>query len=126
MQNDHIKLHDCYLDICVVLLNREIINIEIYNNFGLPEFKKSLTYASMLYSHQFKKKEPYDNAKKVTSLNIMKGNVNEENNSLINKYELTNMMNHKKLLKDGLKMLLLRLNILEKEEYSKNKSRCIR
>ena len=77
VQNDHIKLHDCYLDICVVLSNREIINIEMYNNFGMPECKKSLTYASMLYSHQLKKKEPYDNAKKVTSLNIMKGNFNE-------------------------------------------------
>ncbi len=85
VQNDHIKLHDCYLDICVVLSNREIINIEMYNNFGMPECKKSLTYASMLYSHQLKKKEPYENAKKVTSLNIMRGNFNEENN---NKYSL--------------------------------------
>ena len=126
VQNDHIKLHDCYLDICVVLSNREIINIEMYNNFGMPECKKSLTYASMLYSHQLKKKEPCDNAKKVTSLNIMKGNFNEENNSLLNKYELINLKNHKKLLEDGLEMLLLRLDILEKEEYSKDKSRCIR
>ncbi len=126
VQNDHIKLHDCYLDICVVLSNREIINIEMYNNFGMPECKKSLTYASMLYSHQLKKKEPYDNAKKVTSLNIMKGNFNEENNSLLNRYELINLKNHKKLLEDGLEMLLLRLDILEKEEYSKDKSRCIR
>ena len=126
VQNDHIKLHDCYLDICVVLSNREIINIEMYNNFGMPECKKSLTYASMLYSHQLKKKEPYDNAKKVTSLNIMKGNFNEENNSLLNKYELINLKNYKKLLEDGLEMLLLRLDILEKEEYSKDKSRCIR
>ena len=120
VQNDHIKLHDCYLDICVVLSNREIINIEMYNNFGMPECKKSLT------SHQLKKKEPYDNAKKVTSLNIMKGNFNEENNSLLNRYELINLKNHKKLLEDGLEMLLLRLDILEKEEYSKDKSRCIR
>ncbi len=126
VQNDHIKLHDCYLDICVVLSNREIINIEMYNNFGMPECKKSLTYASMLYSHQFKKKEPYENAKKVTSLNIMRGNFNEENNNLLNKYELTNLKNHKKLLEDGLEMLLLRLDILEKEEYSKDESRCIR
>ena len=122
VQNDHINLHDCYLDICVVLSNREIINIEMYNNF----FKKSLTYASMLYSHQLKKKEPYENAKKVTSLNIMRGNFNEENNNLLNKYELINLKNHKKLLEDGLEMLLLRLDILEKEEYSKDNSRCIR
>ena len=126
VQNDHIKLHDCYLDICVVLSNREIINIEMYNNFGMPECKKSLTYASMLYSHQLKKKEPYDNAKKVPSLIIMKGNFNEENNSLLNRYGLINLKNHKKLLEDGLEMLLLRLDILEKEEYSKDKSRCIR
>ena len=88
VQNDHIKLHDCYLDICVVLSNREIINIEMYNNFGMPECKKSLTYASMLYFHQLKKKEPYENAKKVTSLNIMRGNFNEENNNKKYKYKI--------------------------------------
>ena len=79
------------------------------------------------YTHiSLRKKNQYDNAKKVTSLNIMRGNFNEGNNNLLNKYELTNLVNHKKLLENGLEMLLLRLDILEKEEYSKNKSRCIR
>ena len=86
VQNDHIKLHDYYLDICVVLSNGEIINLEMYNNFGITECKKSLTYASMLYSHQLKKQETYDNAKKVISLNIMSGNYDGMNDKLINKY----------------------------------------
>lgn len=84
VQNNHIKLHDYYLDICVVLSNGEIINLEMYNNFGITECKKSLTYASMLYSHQLKKQETYDNAKKVTSLNIMSGNYDGMNDKLIN------------------------------------------
>lgn len=126
VQNDHIKLHDYYLDICVVLSNGEIINLEMYNNFGITECKKSLTYASMLYSHQLKKQETYDNAKKVTSLNIMSGNYDGVNDKLINKYELVNENNYKLLLKDGLKILLLRLDISDKMEYSINKSRCIK
>lgn len=126
VQNDHIKLHDYYLDICVVLSNGEIINLEMYNNFGITECKKSLTYASMLYSHQLKKQETYDNAKKVTSLNITSGNYVGVNDKLINKYELVNENNHKLLLKDGLEILLLRLDISDKIEYSINKSRCIK
>ncbi len=126
VQNDHIKLHDYYLDICVVLSNGEIINLEMYNNFGITECKKSLTYASMLYSHQLKKQETYDNAKKVTSLNITSGNYDGVNDKLINKYELVNENNHKLLLKDGLEILLLRLDISDKIEYSINKSRCIK
>ena len=114
VQNDHIKLHDYYLDICVVLSNGEIINLEMYNNFGITECKKSLTYASMLYSHQLKKQETYDNAKKVTSLNITSGNYDGVNDKLINKYELVNENNHKLLLKDGLEILLLRLDISDK------------
>ena len=126
VQNDHIKLHDYYLDICVVLSNGEIINLEMYNNFGITECKKSLTYASMLYSHQLKKQETYDNAKKVTSLNIMSGNYDGVNDKLINKYELVNENNHKLLLKDGLEILFLRLDISDKMEYSINKSNCIK
>ena len=98
----------------------------MYNNFGITECKKSLTYASMLYSHQLKKQETYDNAKKVTSLNIMSGNYDGVNDKLINKYELVNENNHKLLLKDGLEILLLRLDISDKMEYSINKSRCIK
>ena len=56
VQNDHIKLHDYYLDVCLVFSNKEIINLEIYNDFGQVECNKSLTYVAMLYSHQLKKK----------------------------------------------------------------------
>lgn len=56
IQNDNIKLHDYYLDIMVVLSNNEMINLEMYNNFSEVECKKSLSYASMLYSHQLRKR----------------------------------------------------------------------
>lgn len=126
IQNDNIKLHDYYLDICVVLSNKEIVNLEMYTNFGLTECKKSLTYASMLYSHQLKKNESYGNAKKVTSLNIMSGNYDGVNYEFLNKYELCNNKNHKALLEDGLELLLLRLDIFDKKEYSLDKSRCVK
>ena len=55
IQNNNIKLHDYYLDIVIVLSDGELVNIEMYNNFGETECKKSLAYASYIYSHQLRK-----------------------------------------------------------------------
>lgn len=59
IQNNNIKLHDYYLDIVIVLSDGELVNIEMYNNFGETECKKSLVYASSIYSRQLKKRDPY-------------------------------------------------------------------
>lgn len=50
---------------------------------------------------------------KVTSFNIMNGNYKLTNNEIINKYELINVINHKKILKESIEMLLIRLDILD-------------
>lgn len=107
IQNDNIKLHDYYLDIVLVLSNGELVNIEMYNNFGETECMKSLAYASYIYSHQLKKNNPYRRLKKVTSFNIMNGN-----------YKLTN--------NESIEMLLIRLDILDDISYSKDEERFIR
>ena len=125
-QNNNIKLHDYYLDILLVLSNQEIVDIEMYNNFGKTECKKSLVYASHIYSHQLRKNENYKNVRKVTSFNIMNGNYNLNNNDIINKYELVNVINHEKILKESIEMLLIRLDILDKISYSKYEERFIR
>ena len=125
-QNNNIKLHDYYLDILLVLSNQEIVDIEMYNNFGKTECKKSLVYASHLYSRQLRKNENYKNVRKVTSFNIMNGNYNLNNNDIINKYELVNVINHEKILKESIEMLLIRLDILDKISYSKYEERFIR
>lgn len=126
IQNDNIKLHDYYLDIVLVLSNGELVNIEMYNNFGETECMKSLAYASYIYSHQLKKNNPYRRLKKVTSFNIMNGNYKLTNNEIINKYELINVINHKKILKESIEMLLIRLDILDDISYSKDEERFIR
>ena len=125
-QNNNIKLHDYYLDILLVLSNQEIVDVEMYNNFGKTECKKSLVYASHIYSHQLRKNENYKNVRKVTSFNIMNGNYNLNNNDIINKYELVNVINHEKILKESIEMLLIRLDILDKISYSKYEERFIR
>ena len=126
IQNDNIKLHDYYLDIVLVLSNGELVNIEMYNNFGETECMKSLAYASHIYSHQLKKNNPYKNLKKVTSFNIMSGNYKLSNNEIINKYELINVINHEKILNESIEMLLIRLDILDKIPYSIIEERFIR
>ena len=126
LQNNNIKLHDYYLDIVIVLSDGELVNIEMYNNFGETECKKSLVYASSIYSRQLKKRAPYNNIKKVTSFNIMNGNYKLSNNDMLNKYELINIINHEKLFKESIEMLLIRLDILDKISYSKSEERFIR
>ena len=126
IQNNNIKLHDYYLDIVIVLSDGELVNIEMYNNFGETECKKSLVYASSIYSRQLKKRDPYNIIKKVTSFNIMNGNYKLNNNDMLNKYELINIINHEKLFKESIEMLLIRLDILDKISYSKSEERFIR
>ena len=126
IQNNNIKLHDYYLDIVILLSDGELVNIEMYNNFGETECKKSLAYASYIYSHQLRKNNPYKRLKKVTSFNIMNGNYKLSNNEIINKYELINVISHEKILNESIEMLLIRLDILDKISYSKSEERFIR
>lgn len=126
IQNNNIKLHDYYLDIVIVLSDGELVNIEMYNNFGETECKKSLAYASYIYSHQLRKNNPYKRLKKVTSFNIMNGNYKLSNNEIINKYELINVISHEKILNESIEMLLIRLDILDKISYSKSEERFIK
>lgn len=126
IQNNNIKLHDYYLDIVIVLSDGELVNIEMYNNFGETECKKSLAYASYIYSHQLRKNNPYKRLKKVTSFNIMNGNYKLSNDEIINKYELINVISHEKILNESIEMLLIRLDILDKISYSKSEERFIR
>ena len=125
VQNDNINLHDYYLDILAVLSNKQIINLEMYNNFGEIETKKSLTYATMLYGHQLKKKESLKNSKKVISLNIINGTYKSKDTNLLLKYELINPETEEKLLDDGIEIYIAPLDKLKKIAYSKDELRFI-
>lgn len=57
---------------------------------------------------------------------FLNGNYKLTNNEIINKYELINIINHKKILKESIEMLLIRLDILDDISYSKDEERFIR
>ncbi len=125
VQNDNINLHDYYLDILAVLSNKQVINLEMYNNFGDIETKKSLTYATMLYGHQLKKEESLKNARKVISLNIINNSYKSKDSNILLKYELINPETHEKLLDEGIEIYLAPLDKLKKIAYSKDEQRYI-
>ena len=56
------------------LEHEEIMSIEMYKKFSLREFNKSMAYISRKFSNQFKRGKNYQNAKKITSFNIIKTN----------------------------------------------------
>ena len=97
-------------------------NIELYNYFGTTQLKKSVTYASWLYSHQLKKQESFNNAHKVTSINLIT-NKFLENNSFLNSYQFRNQFTSKILLNDLIDVVLIRLDKTPEKEYTKRKQR---
>ena len=68
--------------------NGEVLSIEMYKQFSLREFNKSLAYISRKFSNQFKRGQNYQNAKKITSLNLIKTNHYKSNESLMNGFSL--------------------------------------
>ena len=126
LQGNKLKSRDYYLDILIILSNGEMFNLEMYNNFGSIECKKSLSYASLLYSQQLKKGDSFNLIKKVTSLNIMKGNFQNVNKKLVNIYTISNTINRENLIEESIEMSLIRLDILQKIPYDVNEERYIR
>lgn len=124
IQNNKINLHDYYLDIFVVLSNNEIFNIEMYNDFGIEQCKKSVTYATMLYSQQLKKEDTFGCSHKVTSLNLITGNFNN-NNEFVNSYQFKNEFTSNILLDDLIEIVLLRLDKVPTFSYTLCKQRFI-
>lgn len=115
--NKNIKLH--YGDIIITLSNGDIINLELYrNSFTKRNFNKSLSYMCRLYSNQLlRKDENYEHNKKVISLNLIKGNYNQNNNNLVNTYKLKNNFSNKEV-EDTLEMYLVRFDLSKKVSYN--------
>lgn len=115
--NKNIKLY--YGDIIITLSNGDIINLELYrNSFTKRNFNKSLSYMCRLYSNQLlRKDENYEHNKKVISLNLIKGNYNQNNNNLVNTYKLKNNFTNKEV-EDTLEMYLVRFDLSKKVSYN--------
>lgn len=122
-----IDIKKCFGDIVATLTNGEIILIEAYTTFNKNSYNKSLNYLTRLYSNQIKiSDKDYRRAKKVTCLNLMKGNYHNKNNKLVNRYNLRNEITYKILDTEEIEMVLIRLDQIANKEYTLDKSRFIR
>ena len=113
-------------DILVVLDTGEIVSVEMYNQFNKEEYMKSASYLSRLFGNQLKKGDTYINAKKVYSINFITGNYSNENQELINNYGFVRKVENPNLDNEFINMYLVRLDLVSKMVYNKNKDDWIR
>ena len=96
-----------YGDILAYLDSDEIISIEIYNQFGKREYKKSLAYITRIYSEQFEEGDDYAEAKKVIGISLMEGNYHLNNFEMVNDYGFVNKIYYGKIEDEYLQMYLI-------------------
>lgn len=114
-------------DVVATLDDSTILSLEMYNQFDEEAFKKSLGYATRLFSNQLEKTEKHINASKVISINLMLGNYNYNNFDFVNDYGFINKKNYGVIKDEYLEMYLVRLDLLEELRYTDiNKERFIR
>lgn len=116
--NKNIKSY--YGDIIITLNNGDIINLEMYkDNFTKQDYNKSYSYMCRLYSNQMKVKDNnYENNKKVISLNLIKGNFRQINNSIVNTYNFRNTITDKIIDDGNTEMYLVRFDLTKKVSYN--------
>ena len=121
ISGDKRKYKVYYGDVMVYLDHGEIMSIEMYKQFGLREFNKSMAYISRKFSNQFKRGKNYQNAKKITSFNIIKTNYYESNESLINDYSLVDKLDYQVTHNQCLEMFLIKLDKIRDIVYNQDK-----
>lgn len=125
--SNNISYKDFYADILATLDNGEIILLEMFSNFSANEFKKSYNYLARVYSNQVKFREKnYLKAKKCTCLNLMSGNYKSKNFDIVNRYVNKNINTNEMLDTSELEMVLIRLDLSQKDVYSKSNKRFIK
>ena len=112
-----------YGDIMAYLDKKEVISIEMYKQFGLREFNKSLAYISRKFSNQFRRGKDYQNAKKITSVNIIKTNFYESNDSVINGFSLIDKFDYQITHSTCLEMYLIKLDKIKNIVYNQDKEK---
>ena len=99
------------------------MSIEMYKQFGLREFNKSLAYISRKFSNQFRRGKDYQNAKKITSVNIIKTNFYESNDSVINGFSLIDQFDYQITHSTCLEMYLIKLDKIRDIVYNQDKEK---
>lgn len=114
-------------DVVATLDDSTILWLEMYNQFDEEAFKKSLGYATRLFSNQLEKTEKHITASKVISINLMHGNYNYNNFDFVNDYGFINKKNYGVIKDEYLEMYLVRLDLLEELRYTDiNKEKFVR
>ncbi len=124
-------LLNCYSDLVCILKSQIIISLELYNTFNKRAFNKSLKYTCMLYGNQDFKSDvndggsiKYENMKEVMSINLIRGNYKRMTKDIVNSSELKTDYNE--IITENIKMILIRIDQIEKIPYDKNEKRFIR
>ena len=123
ISGDKRKYKVYYGDIMAYLDKKEVMSIEMYKQFGLREFNKSLAYISRKFSNQFRRGKDYQNAKKITSVNIIKTNFYESNDSVINGFSLIDKFDYQITHSTCLEMYLIKLDKIKNIVYNQDKEK---
>lgn len=106
-------------------IDETIISLEMYkHHFEINDYIKSKAYMCRLFDQNIKKNN-YQNAKKVYSINLMTGNFRKMNNELVNTYHFSNSLSHKSLDEKYTIMYLIRFDKVKNLEYNENEKRFI-
>ena len=116
-------LKNYYGDILSILSGDIILSLEIYNQFGYDEYKKSLCYIARIYGNQLKKNEPYSNAKKVVGITLFRNKVDFEMDNILEEYKLTEQITR---IKTNEEMTLFLVDIDKLVEFTYNKCERLR
>ena len=115
-----------YGDVLAYLNTDEIISLEIYKEFYLKDYKKSLAYISRKYSNQFERGRNYKSGKKVTGINIILNNHLKSPKVLMNDYVFIDKFNYQNMNNKYLEMVLLNIDRVNKIVYDKNEEKLIK
>ena len=115
-----------YGDIMVYLDNGEMVSLEMYNRFHEREYKKSLSYISRKFANQLEKGHDYEEAKKITGINIILKNYYLRNASLVSDYVFMDKYQYREIHNECLEMVLLKLDMISNIVYNQSRKRLIR
>jgi len=117
----HNKTYIGYLgDIVATLDNGTIISLECYSNrFTKSNYNKSYAYMCRLFDNNIEDSIEYK-AKKIISLNLMKGNFRRINTNIVNKHHMTCENNAKESDEGNTIMYLVRIDKARNIQYTKD------
>lgn len=128
MMPDNKRLKLMYGDIVATLSDGVIINLEMYKHiFNKNDYNKSFNYMNRLFDEQMKScGNNYGKAKKVISVNLIKGNFRRVNDKLVNKYSFRNECSNITIDEGNTDLYLIRFDLVNKMEYNKREKRFIK